>query len=149
MSPTESSHFSYTTIQPPAVKIQRATPEAPQQKYQGGTGKSPKFDSSTPRRVHFLSAKHSTGDKLIVEHRRKRSTTSVGLLNPTTRQKMASWKSQSPESAASPDSATSPPRPTKKAKPNPKDVDWADVTDPEERRRIQNRIAQRKFREYT
>ncbi|PHH87997.1 hypothetical protein CDD83_8135 [Cordyceps sp. RAO-2017] len=30
-----------------------------------------------------------------------------------------------------------------------KDVDWADVTDPEERRRIQNRIAQRKFREKT
>jgi hypothetical protein len=27
--------------------------------------------------------------------------------------------------------------------------DWADVTDPEERRRIQNRIAQRKFREKT
>ncbi|RDA86534.1 hypothetical protein CP532_1890 [Ophiocordyceps camponoti-leonardi (nom. inval.)] len=30
---------------------------------------------------------------------------------------------------------------------NIKDVNWADVTDPEERRRIQNRIAQRKFRE--
>ncbi|CAM1508477.1 Fc.00g053250.m01.CDS01 [Cosmosporella sp. VM-42] len=34
-----------------------------------------------------------------------------------------------------------------KSSPKPKDLDWADVTDPEERRRIQNRIAQRKFRE--
>lgn len=34
----------------------------------------------------------------------------------------------------------------KSCKANVKDVDWADVTDPEERRRIQKRIAQRKFR---
>lgn len=30
-----------------------------------------------------------------------------------------------------------------------KSDDWSDVTEPEERRRIQNRIAQRKFRKYT
>ncbi|PHH81200.1 hypothetical protein CDD80_35 [Ophiocordyceps camponoti-rufipedis] len=36
--------------------------------------------------------------------------------------------------------------PAIKPKSGAKDVNWADVTDPEERRRIQNRIAQRKFR---
>lgn len=33
-----------------------------------------------------------------------------------------------------------------KSKPKTKTDDWTDVTEPEERRRIQNRIAQRKFR---
>ncbi|KAL6911024.1 hypothetical protein GGI43DRAFT_34152 [Trichoderma evansii] len=38
------------------------------------------------------------------------------------------------------------PSPVKRSKASVQDAEWSDVTDPEERRRIQNRVAQRKFR---
>ncbi|RFU80894.1 basic leucine zipper transcription factor domain-containing [Trichoderma arundinaceum] len=52
--------------------------------------------------------------------------------------------SQSP--VHSPEKGSHSSSPPKKSKAGPKDPEWSDVTDPEERRRIQNRIAQRKFR---
>ncbi|QYT05880.1 BZIP domain-containing protein [Trichoderma simmonsii] len=52
--------------------------------------------------------------------------------------------SQSPEPSSHKSSSCS--TPPKKSKASAKDAEWSEVTDPEERRRIQNRIAQRKFR---
>ncbi|TFB05484.1 hypothetical protein CCMA1212_002440 [Trichoderma ghanense] len=52
--------------------------------------------------------------------------------------------SQSPEPQSNRSSNCS--SPPKKSKSGAKHAEWSQVTDPEERRRIQNRIAQRKFR---
>ncbi|KAF2972692.1 hypothetical protein GQX73_g994 [Xylaria multiplex] len=54
---------------------------------------------------------------------------------------MSSYQSKYPESSSKKHGSKS------KSKAKPKNDDWTDVTEPEERRRIQNRIAQRKFRE--
>lgn len=56
--------------------------------------------------------------------------------------KMSSYSSQYP-----PDSGSKKHSSKSKSKSKVKNDDWTDVTEPEERRRIQNRIAQRKFRE--
>ncbi|PNP55135.1 hypothetical protein THARTR1_04824 [Trichoderma harzianum] len=52
--------------------------------------------------------------------------------------------SQSPEPSSNKSSSCS--TPPKRGRASNKDAEWSEVTDPEERRRIQNRIAQRKFR---
>lgn len=141
MSSTLPFHdFSLPT--PPSIRIQRASPgfdsdlEAPC--FVGELNGCVCADHHHPQQKKPLG--------LVRSNKRKSST------EPDTSYMMPTPSSSgigSPSSVASPESPRALDKPRSRAKRSRvtlQETNWADVSDPEERRRIQNRVAQRKFR---
>lgn len=136
-----STHFALSPA--PAIRMSRASPDTGESEdYERGQGKLSKARTRAPRRTKSLPA--AAHKKKVGSHSDiKRSATTA---NPTERTKAPGMPSSSPQDGrSSPLGQYRSGASTKKARIGSNDVDWAGITDPEERRRIQNRIAQRKF----
>ena len=102
-----------------------------------------------PHRRHLLRPPHPAIQRLKGARTwKKRSAISPALENGTS-QGMSSHGSRTSSEGPMRDDTTTPMPSPKKNRSSLKDADWSEVTNPEQRRRIQNRIAQRKFSEYS
>lgn len=131
-----------TTISPEHLRSLIKSGKVSRRDHRRQSGKKP---SAIPR--HIVEEIKHTPQKDIID---VPEVVPVPIEQTTNETSMSprSTKYSPPSSKAS--SPGAPSTTTKKTKTSgSKEVDWAEVTDPEERRRIQNRIAQRKFRKLT
>lgn len=102
---------------------------------------------SAPRQTHFPTFFPSSEAFSETErHKSRESSHSGSDTERTDTVKMPSGSSSSKHHSSS--SSSKKHSSSSSSKHRSKSDDWSDVTEPEERRRIQNRIAQRKFRRF-